>query len=193
MKASARCAGCGECCELEVPQSIDAQQSPELKSKILDGSLFTWQCPECGKVNLLQYPLLYHDPSEHLIVILSQQPLSAEGLAEGYTGRITSTPGEFIEKIKIFDAGLDDVVVEMVKFVTCSEMKQALDLRFLKMDGSDSDMVFTYPKDGQMQMLSVGFNVYQDCRGIASRNPVIHSSCRGMARVDADWMAGFFK
>ena len=41
--------------------------------------------------------------------------------------------------------------------------KDALELRFLRLSGSDNEIIFTYPQDGEMKMIAVGFNVYEDC------------------------------
>ena len=60
------------------------------------------------------------------------------------------------------------------------------------MDGADGNLVFTYPKDGRMEMVAVGFNVYEDCRGIVERNPQIKEAARGLVRIDPDWLRRFF-
>ena len=192
-EAKAACSRCGAVHEVSAVQSINAVTQPELKASALDGSLFTWKCPDCGTLNLVKYPLLYHDPSQNLILIYtdSESNLNASGLPEGYTGRIVSSVSELIEKIKIFDAGLDDIVMEMVKYVTCNEMGHQEALRFLKTEGADGDLVLTYPKDGKMEMLAVGCNVYQDCAGICSRNPHLTQAASGLCHVDQAWLADF--
>lgn len=195
------CAKCGRIHDITAYPSINAAQEPELKAKALTGELFAWQCPHCGTMNLARYPVLYQDPSENLIIVLSETPLNVESCPEGCIGRQVGTVGEFIEKIKIFDAGLDDIVIEMCKFITLQEMSQdgripagseAPELKFYRIDGSDSELTFTYPAAGQMQMLSVGFNVYEDCAGILNRNPQIKSSATGLVRLDSSWLRQFF-
>lgn len=184
------CRNCGGRHDAEVYSSIDISAEPELKERVLSGDLFIWKCPVCGTTNLARYPLLYHDPSEHLLLLMTDTKVNACGLPEGYCGRIVRTPGDLIEKIKIFDAGLDDVVVEMCKWVTVRELGKETDLRFLRLEGADSEMIFTYPEDGQMQMLSVGSNVYEDCCAIVSRNPSLVQEASGLACVDPVWLNG---
>lgn len=140
----------------------------------------------------MKYPFLYHDPASSLIIALSETPVSADDIPEGYVGRQVRTPGELIEKIKIFDAGLDDAIVEMCKYVTSRELGRQVDMKFFRQEGADGEMIFTYPEDGQMQMISVGFNVYEDCAGIAARNPSVAASVKGLAKVDSEWLASFF-
>ena len=187
------CSRCGAQFSAEVPQSVNGAVSSDLKDQVRSGALFTRACPVCGTVNLLKFPFLYYDTAAQLMIVLSETPLAAEGLPEGYTGRLVHTAGELIEKIKIFDTGLDDIVVEMCKFVTCQEMNKAVPFKFAGMDGADNEMTFTYPENGQMEMLAVGFNVYEDCAGILQRNPYVRESATGLATVDQAWLSKFFR
>ena len=189
----ARCSRCGAEHSVSVPQSVNVATDPDLKEKVRSGELFTWTCPHCGTSNLLTVPFLYHDPDAHLMLVLSPAPLGAEGLQEGYTGRQVRSVGDLVEKIKIFDAGLDDLTVEMCKFVTCQELKKDVSLRFAGLNGADGEMTFTYPEDGQMELVAVGFNVYEDCAGILRRNPQIRDAVQGLACIDQAWLAKYFR
>ncbi len=186
-----KCARCGEVHRMEFAGSVDVLASPFLKDKVKSGEHFVWSCPHCGCVNLLHRPFLYHDPQERLMILLTDAPVKAEGLPEGYVGRVVGSTGELIEKIKIFDAGLDDIVIEMCKFVTVREMHKDVALKFFMVDGADSEMTFTYPQNGSMEMVAVGFNVYEDCAGILHRNPSIKEAARGLVKVDPDWLSQF--
>lgn len=192
MEIQATCSRCGASHQIDAVQSVNAKTQAELASKVRGGELFTWTCPHCGTVNLVKFPFLYHDPEEKLMLVLTDSAVNADGLPDGYTGRLVGSVGDLLEKIKIFDTGLDDIVIEMCKFVTVREMGKDLQLRFLKLDGADSEMTFTYPDNGQMQMLAVGFNVYEDCAGIVRRNPAIKQAAVGLVKVDSDWLARFF-
>lgn len=183
------CKSCGRLFTSSACQSINASTQPELKEKILSGELFLWECPECGARQLLKYPLVYVDPVQHLIICLSDIPMAIEDLG-GNTGRLVGEVGELIEKIKIFDAGLDDVAVEMCKFITLQEMQKDVTLKFLNFEGADNSLVFTYPENGEMQLLSLGFNVYEDCLGILQRNPAIRGeSQNSLVKVDQKFIS----
>lgn len=186
------CPHCGAKTSIDYIPSINVQTEPELKEKVLSGELFTWTCPSCGGKALLKAPLLYHDPKERLMLLLTDLDLKSEELPQGYSGRLVGSAGELIEKVKIADAGLDDIVIEMCKYVTLSEMQKDLRLHFFQLKGADSTLIFAYSDGTQMQLLSVGFNVYEDCAGIVSRNPGIKKSAQGLVRVDLDWISKFF-
>lgn len=184
------CSKCGHSYQTEVCQSVNVQNSPELKQQIVSGEFFMHKCPQCGNVQLVKFPFLYHDPSENLVICMSDQEISAEG-TDGLTARRVTSVGELIEKIKIFDEGLNDAIIEMCKFVTGKDLGVEASMRFLKTDGPDNELIFTYPKNNDMEMISVGFHVYQECSGIVSRNPQMLASVKGLPKIDADWVKSF--
>lgn len=207
------CSRCREENKVTIYNSINVGEQPELKDAVLDGSAFVWTCPHCGTLNLLQYQTLYHDPSEKLMVWLTRGSEELEeqvreaysrldGLEE-YTMRFVDDAGSLIEKIKIFDAGLDDRTMEMTKYVTrmelCENQKEnaqdilAAPFKFLRMSGPDNEITLAYPLDGKMQMVAIGFNVYEDCRGIIKRNPEITAGPSGFQKIDSSWVSRYFK
>ena len=125
------------------------------------------------------------------------------GEIKDYVLRFVDDPGDLIEKVKVFDAGLDDVVMEMTKYVSRLEVAESLkdraseivnaSFRFLKLDGADNEITFAYPLDGAMQMVAVGFNVYEDCRGILKRNPAIAEAASGFVKVDTAFVGRYFR
>ena len=158
---TAVCQKCGSKSEINYYQNINVQDSPELKSQVKDGSLFLWTCSKCGSVNLIPFPVLYHDPDEKLMIwytpesmsdaekalidkqinAITEQILSDSNgeILRGYTLRRVKEVGELIEKVNIFDAGLDDVAVEMCKYITRIELSEKRTrLPFLTMPNSSS-------------------------------------------------------
>ena len=182
-----KCGRCGLEHEVTLYPSINVQTSPELREKVKSGEIFVSECPHCGYREIIKYNTLYHDPSERVIVCLTDVDFHSDGM-EGYVCRKVSDVGSFIEKVKIFDAGLDDVTVEICKFVTRQELGKDADLKFFRFSGADNEITFTYPQDGQMEMVNIGFNVYEDCAAVVKRNPPLREGAAGMARVDADWL-----
>ena len=133
-QALAPCSKCGQQQTVTIYKSINISENPEFKDKVRDGSLFLWECPHCGQVNLAKYETLYHDPSAKLMVWLipsgeisetQMQAITMHTKAMGgYTLRRVNDMGSLMEKVLVSDAGLDDVVLEMCKYVTKLEMIQ---------------------------------------------------------------------
>ena len=211
-EASAPCSKCGEKQVIRIYRSINVSEDPQLKEKVRNGSLFLWECPHCGQVNLAKYETLYHDPAARLMVwLLPEGDISETQMKAitmhtkamgGYTLRRVTDMGSLMEKVLIHDAGLDDVVLEMCKYVTKMEMiskitgkdnQEALmkaKFNFYRSEGEADERMITlmFPQDGQMSGVNIGWDVYQDCEGILSRNPHIRPG-EGFVNVDADWLA----
>ena len=100
------------------------------KQAVLDGSYFEWQCPGCGQRFFANTPFLYNDDENGLHGISSA--LGIRGSAykvptviktdKNYDThssvlRLVSGFSEFVEKIRIFEAGLDDRIVEAIKLL----------------------------------------------------------------------------
>lgn len=201
----ANCSRCGGTHSVETFPSINTALDPTLKARVRDGSLFVWECPYCGTRNLLKYETLYHDPAERLMVwLLPGDALPPAAVADavkeldGYTLRLVREVGDLVEKVNIHAAGLDDVLVEMCKYVTRMELSEKqgsvveAPLKFYKLDGPDNDLLFSFPQDGEMMVVNVGFHVYEDARGILGRHPSVRPE-PGFAQVDAAWLGQYFR
>lgn len=216
-KANGVCSKCGQTTEITVYKSINTADNPELKEKVKNGSLFLWECPHCGTVNLARYETLYHDPQKKLMLWLVPDGKISETQMQaitnhtkamgGYTLRLVRDMGELMEKVLIFDAGLDDAVIELCKWVTKREMtstsgketkleeKQnndeisAATFHFYKVEGEGDGraIIMSYASKGQMVGMKIRWNVYEDCEGIIRRNPSVRPA-EGFVRVDSHWL-----
>lgn len=204
------CTKCGQSNIIKIYKSINTAENPELRQKVKDGSLFLWECPHCGQVNLARYDTLYHDPERKLMVwmvqddnILETQMQSIANHTKamgGYRLRLVDNMGGLMEKVLIDEAGLDDIVIEMCKFVTKMEMAgkmeksaaaafMATPFHFYRLHGEDDGrlLTFMYPDNGSMKGVDIGYNVYEDCSGIVQRNPHIRPG-NGFEKIDSSWL-----
>lgn len=193
--AISACSKCGSNHQITIYKSINVATEPQLKEKVLSGELFLWECPSCGSSNLVTYDCLYHDPDQKIMIWMlpggepsgkEKEAIFNQAKSMGdYKLRIVSNAGELMEKVIIFDAGMSDRVMEIVKYVSGKEMPEVSNLHFYRMQ--DDTMVFSGVKDGKMDGFGVGINVYEDCCGIVSRNPDLGEE-NGFARIDPAWV-----
>ena len=209
-QVTANCIHCGHAQAVDTFLSVNVAEEPELRDRVRDGSLFLWECEACGGSSLVRSSCLYHDPGRKLMIWLleggavdeAKLAATADELPD-YTLRRVSDVGSLIEKVKIFDASLDDRVMEMCKWVSRQELADSMPeqkpeilaapFKFFRMEGADNDLILSFPLDGKMMSVRVGFHVYEDCRGILQRHADVLSSLRGFARVDADWIASLMR
>jgi len=215
-QAEARCSACGHIENVPVHPLVNVRENPELRQEVRDGSLFVWDCPACGQKNIVCTQTLYHDPDGKLMVWLmpegsgdlSQMEDVAQRLSkmtsqlDGYTLRRVGDVGSLMEKVSIHDAGLEDTVMEMCKWVTRTQLAEndkaasaaIMDapFKFYRFEGADGKIILSFPLGGAMQGVPVSFGVYEDCAAILRRNPSVRPD-EGFARVDAEWLARYFR
>ncbi len=108
---------------------ICLSENRELREKILNGSFFEWECEKCKKRFFIEDVFLYNDDEKKFMVYFipgfnkqeQKIPTSIKNNDKYDTGsstlRVTANFIDFVEKIRIFEAGLDDRVIETMKAV----------------------------------------------------------------------------
>jgi hypothetical protein len=111
---------CEHAFESEVPEEVDLVREPGVRRAILAGDFQTIRCPSCGKALKPEFPALVRDAGWSLFFVpeldrvsyyrgtLAYPVAQADRVAIGYD--------ELAEKLRIRDAGLDDRVVEVLKY-----------------------------------------------------------------------------
>lgn len=130
-KIKIKCPKCGMKSPFMLWESINTVLNTQMKAAVRDGSVFCFECPKCGhKVNV-NYEMVYHQMEDQIMICcvfdntagLATRLFSSgdEDIAfmdlklEGYIHRIVTNQKELIEKLAIFDAGLDDRIIELYK------------------------------------------------------------------------------
>ena len=121
------CGGCGRRQAFTMWDSLNVSLNRDLKAELLRGELTRFVCAGCGWSGDVFYPMLYHDMEQKVMIHLcapqgEPESLGSGGLPqmerflEGYRFRRVNTRNELREKILIFDAGLDDGLLEWAEF-----------------------------------------------------------------------------
>ena len=143
-------------CHQDVPfilhNSINVGIHPEHKAKVLDNTLFQYQCPHCKKSDMVCYPTLYHDPEKGIMIQVlwsaeefgqsvtqEEQELITKMGTDNYRRREVLGYRELIEKIRIYDAGLDEFAIALIK--TLYVMRYA-DIQLCFYDKTDDGILF---------------------------------------------------
>lgn len=120
-------------------EKVNVTMNPDLKEKLFSGTLNQLLCKECGHQSRIDIPLIYHDmdkkffihfapeypmgEEEELITNLNQETMTL--FDESYENRLRVAFDfrTLMEKIKIFDDGLDDRSVEVCKTLARLQLK----------------------------------------------------------------------
>lgn len=142
-----KCPKCEQDGDFTVWHTLNVQLNPEMKESVLNGNIFKYKCNHCGKSFFVQYDFLYHDMKKNFMVYFSADEESQKAIKEewgklnsdddsdvlasmmrkmgaDYKHRIVSDINSLSEKIRIFDCGLDDRIVEIIKIFTIANVKE---------------------------------------------------------------------
>ena len=127
------CPACSTKYEVSIWQSINTTLDPEMKQAVRNRSAFQYTCPECGNQTYLSYGFLYHQMEDRILIYLASNEADAEDMYkmltdtdtfgpesfvnQDYLIRILMSDNQFREKLFIFDAGLDDRIIEIYKML----------------------------------------------------------------------------
>ena len=129
------CPSCHYEGNFELWDSINTALDPEMKEKVLNQSIFLYTCPNCGETFRINYPILYHQMEDLIMIYLvpesevekTYEMFYGENAlfdfrTEKYLSRIVTSPNQLVEKIQIFDAGKDDRIMELVKLLATDSL-----------------------------------------------------------------------
>lgn len=194
------CPKCGERSDVDMWESVNVTIDPEMYEKVRDGSIFAYECPNCGFKSRFVYTMLYHDMEKKQMIFLctdeNAQKSAAEefdGMKSGrqlklikektgidapenadnmneYTLRIVPTYDKLREKLFIFDAGLDDRAMEFYKSVV---------FKMLKEEGHDLERIsYFYTKDNDPKSGKIQFFRKESGSGTSDFNPEMYEEVR---------------
>ena len=90
MHTQLTCPQCGTPYSAEVHQVVDSRRTPELKQRLLNGTLNVAVCPSCGAGGQMATLLLFHDPEYETFMVHVPQELNLDHMQrEQVIGQLT--------------------------------------------------------------------------------------------------------
>lgn len=172
------CPSCKKKLEYVYWESVNTSLNPELKSRIIDKSIFNLSC-ECGFNRNIIHPLLYHDMGKNLMIqfIMPEDAYDAKKMfdeiqenellsivSDKMRLRIVTDVNYLIEKITIFDSDFDDKVIEVMKciykkaYLKTEAPAKDFEFRFC---APDYDLEFEVAHDYHIKLFNYENNTYQ--------------------------------
>ena len=160
-KPMAECGICHEKFEPVIHETFNLDEDPELAKRACDLSIFAQRCPHCHGMTNVPYPTtLIHlskrylirftfDRNEAMALSRARKSLLGGANAEGVRQRVVCSVPAFLEKVRLFNQGLDDNIVEAMKLVLLSgiEGKEITNILFAGIaNGRFKFMVFVKGK-----------------------------------------------
>lgn len=160
---SISCPNCKADGEYRVWDSINVDLNPELKPKVMDGSVFEWTCQNCNKKYSVPYSFLYHDMTHNFMVQFDPNRSHIIPFAEYL--RIKENELDLSSISMIASKYRQDHPKQNILFEKISEEK---DLIFIVLEMPESVWEFTDRK--YIVAFEQYLNVYQDKRNHSTNN-----------------------
>lgn len=200
------CLKCGKTTEVKLSTSINAAEDINIRRELLSGRLFSFKCSACGYTGKLFYPVLYNDVKNKFMVYLipdvDRFQIADKDIEKDFDGgvdsvrkRIVPDFNSFLEKIYIFENGLDDMSVEITKLAISNMVAKKLDLEkveegYLSMYSRDSNtMGFTFfIGEGKAPYVqSVRLEIYGKSIKITDEFAAKDKKLKGFVKIDREW------
>lgn len=185
---------CGTAFEGEVFDSLHVSRRPDVRDRILEGTFHTFPCPGCGERVVVEARLAYTDfPRKHWFTVypridLRHRTEMADFAARAFRATMVDRAPELVrdwapdmlqrvifglaslrEKLIIFDANLDDRLIEILKLQLFRTTRRLLfhPDTFLFLSEIESDtLIFDYAPPGKETVsLPVPRELYVDLAG----------------------------
>lgn len=205
-----RCPKCGMEHEFTVWNRINTALDPDLRDKVKSGELFRTACPSCGQLIDVVYPCLYHQMEDKIMIYYAPgeeaMKMASEAFREGteeiragqgedsemkeYTCRVVGSLYDLQEKIAVFDAGLDDRVIEICKIFIGSELQDSQkavnfdDLRYYRAP-EGSDRIALMREGSAFASVALPADMYAM---IKDRYTALIDRCGGETVIDMNWV-----
>ena len=154
-KLMVECGICHEKFEPQLHELIDLDKGPDLVKRACDLSLFAQLCPHCHGMTNVPYPTTVVQASKRFMIRLSFDFNEVKAInrakrdflegteLKGMRQRVVFGVPSFVEKVRIFNQGLDDNLVEAMKLLFLSQN-----------EGKDiANMLFAGISNGQFRFL----------------------------------------
>ena len=193
------CPACGTSQDITLVEVLNAQTDPDLKEDLMHNRLNRVSCSNCDIDFRVDLPLLYTDAEEELMIhwVPENEDANREQILEEFDEviermnaetdeqvpvpnvRLVMTRVELIELIYMVEAGMNQRVVEYVKYSIYTRNQEKLDPEHHRMllnveDSTDDELVFVMQnvEDQQLgQVLRYGRSAYESLLELFADDP----------------------
>ncbi len=193
------CPSCGTQQDVRLYDAINVETEPELKNALMHNQLNRVHCADCNADFRVDLPMLYNDPKNNILIhwIPENEQSSREAILEEFDRsleemnemvpedielpqvRLVLSRVELVELIYLIEAGLNQRVVEYVKYSIYSRNMEKVDPRKYRLllnvqDSTKDELCFVMQDAGTNDLGSIlryGRAAYQSMSELYDENP----------------------
>jgi hypothetical protein len=199
-----KCPYCGEEFTITIYDTVTSTKDPDLRERVLSGDLFQHTCPHCHKEFMIMNPLLYSDKEHKFVLWLSQNDagmnlseFATPLVQQGYRLRRCASIQEFVEKIEIFEDGMNDIAVELAKYDSFIEFLdnkkgKAEDVTSIDYEGTKDDVMKIVVRTGDKGMsFLIPVNMIEEELKVEEDRYTVKEE--DFPLVNRDWLISLYK
>lgn len=137
---------CGNEFEVDFPDAVDFDIHPEYAEQIVDGTFLTSTCTRCGKTMKpeMQIPVSCNSKGLNLLFLpdLERNAFLLGTREYPEADRIIFGYDELVEKVRIMKAGLDDEILEIIKFYLLEKTDPTIDVTIYYRKSEGGSLLF---------------------------------------------------
>ncbi len=147
---------------------IMAEFEPQLREQLLNQTYFQIRCPQCGRLLHFQHPLCYVDKKHKFVILMKAREDITEKDLQLFNDRLDMRKRlvfhfqEIAEKIRIFEQGLDDRVIEKIKNNLYQRYENVKKIEFYDKDNQSDTIWFRILREEKEEMLCVLLESYRN-------------------------------
>ena len=173
------CPRCRAVDDAELYDSVNVRHDPSLRDALMENRLNAVTCPHCGFAYRIDKPLLYSDPQRRMLIYwiptAEADEQQGEATFRDMVSRMTQmlpgdlptpeihlvfTRAELVERIFLREAGLDERVIEYIKYLILLKNLEQIPPRektllFNAEDSTDRALCFVVQNVGNRQLETV--------------------------------------
>lgn len=171
-----RCRNCGHIGKINIWDSINVDSESKTKEEVKSLEFFKYTCPKCKESFQIEYLTVYNDTKNHFMIYYVPEedikvvdkikemvlPKKSEEKA-----RIVFNKNDLLEKIAIFEARLNDVLIDLIKpFVISKVVEDGIDkekaevVYFSKYE--DGKITFAFPEIENNFKVDIPVQLYEE-------------------------------
>lgn len=126
------CPNCNHKGKFILWDSINVDVNPEAREKVKTGKLFEYICENCNEKFNTEYTILYHDSNNRFMIWYipkgckdtDKETIEVDFPIKEKLRIVKNNKYNLIEKIKIFEDRLDDIIIELMKNIVFSSLPE---------------------------------------------------------------------
>lgn len=205
---SVTCPECDHEQNIKITPSVNVTTDPDMREKVLSGEIFLFKCDKCGFEGFAGFPFIYEDKQTNGGFLVYMEPgcedrevgiempdIADQVIYRDVPMRLVTDINSLKEKVYIFEAGLDDRVMELFKALALLKLEgdpeqKPDELRFSNIEDTENGQLVLLAafKEGKyLGVLELPYSLYQSC--VITGSPIWDVPLTECTAVDSIWIA----